>query len=224
MRVLICDDDGVVGEALGIYLEREGYAYQSALDGEQALRLFKQDRPDFVILDIMMPGKSGFDVCREMRKLSDVPIIMLTAKGEEIDKIIGFELGADDYIIKPFSAREVLARIKAIRRRLAEGKNADQVIRLGQMEISIANYLIRCGGQVVEATPKEVEILYLLAGRTGQVFTRQQILDAVWGYDYCGDTRAVDTHIKRIRAKLPEEYGGLIKTIYGVGYKIEVTE
>lgn len=224
MRVLICDDDSVVGEALGIYLEREGFAYQSALDGEQALRLFKQDRPDFVILDIMMPGKSGFDVCREMRKLSDVPIIMLTAKGEEIDKIIGFELGADDYIIKPFSAREVLARIKAIRRRLAEGKNADQVIRLGEMEISIANYLIRCGGHTVEATPKEVEILFLLAGRRGQVFTRQQILDAVWGYDYCGDTRAVDTHMKRIRAKLPEEYGSMIKTIYGVGYKIEVTE
>lgn len=224
MQLLLCDDDPIVKEALGVYLSEEGFTYICAADGEEAIDMFHHNTVDFVILDLMMPKKSGLEVCKEIRLESRVPIILLTAKGEEIDRILGFELGADDYIVKPFSAREVLARIKAIVRRVSE-QNATKSahsIRFGELEVNIANYTLRYKGQKIEVTPKEVEILFLLASHPSQVFNRDQILNLVWGYNYFGDTRSVDTHIKRIRAKLPEPMNEWIQTIYGVGYKFEV--
>ena len=222
-RVLICDDQRMIHETLGVYLQNEGFAYDSAMDGAEALEKAERLKPDLLILDIMMPKKSGIDVCREIRAKSRVPIIMLTAKGEEIDRILGLELGADDYIVKPFSAREVVARVKAVLRRFTDAKEEpEQVIRFDGLEINIASYDVRVNGQPVRFTPKEVEILYLLASKPGRVFDREQMLSQIWGYDFFGDTRAVDTQIKRIRQKLPQEgvtWG--IKTVYGVGYKFE---
>ena len=223
--VLICDDDPVVHESLGIYLDSEGYAHRSAYDGTQALEMKKTEKPDLIVLDLMMPGMSGIDVCRTIRQTDRVPIIMLTAKGEEIDRILGLELGADDYIVKPFSPREVLARIKAVLRRFEEKTEAPDksVVRLPQLEVSLDNYQVKIMGQVVPFTPKEVEILYMLTSAPGQVFSREQILSRVWGYDYFGDTRTVDAHIKRIRQKLPAEgVKWALRTVYGVGYRFEV--
>jgi len=223
--ILICDDDPVVHESLGLYLSSEGYEYQSAYDGQQAIEMFENHRPDMIVLDLMMPRMSGTDVCRTIRQTSSIPIIMLTAKGEEIDRILGLELGADDYIVKPFSPREVLARIKAVFRRFSE-KAADEdssIIRLPQLEISLENYQVKAAGKVIPCTPKEVEILHMLTSNVGQVFSREQILSRVWGYDYFGDTRTVDAHIKRIRQKLPQEnVPWALKTVYGVGYRFEV--
>ena len=221
-EILICDDQPMIHETLGVYLENEGFTYCSAYDGEQALQMFDNKKPDLVILDLMMPKKSGTEVCREIRAKSRTPIIMLTAKGEEIERIVGLELGADDYIVKPFSAREVVARIKAVLRRFnTDGEVQSQVIRRPGLEINIANYDVRINGESIPFTPKEVEILYLLASNPGRVFDREHILSKVWGYDFFGDTRAVDTQIKRIRQKLPdEELPWSIKTVYGVG-KIE---
>ena len=188
--ILICDDDPVVHESLGIYLDNEGYQHISAFSGTEALEKCQSEKPNLIVLDLMMPGMNGIDVCRTIRMTDRVPIVMLTAKGEEIDRILGLELGADDYIVKPFSPREVLARIK---------------------------------GQVIPCTPKEVEILHMLTSAPGQVFSREQILSRVWGYDYFGDTRTVDAHIKRIRQKLPTEgVNWELKTVYGVGYRFEV--
>jgi DNA-binding response OmpR family regulator len=224
--ILISDDDPVVHESLSIYLDAEGYAHQSAYDGEEALRMAESEQPDLMILDLMMPKLSGTDVCRTIRKTSKLPIIMLTAKGEEIDRILGLELGADDYIVKPFSPREVLARIRAVLRRFSEPHaEGDSIVRLPMLEINLSNYQVKAAGQVIPCTPKEVEILHMLTGSTGQVFSREQILSRVWGYDYFGDTRTVDTHIKRIRQKLPQEgVPWSLKTVYGVGYKFEVDE
>lgn len=223
-EILICDDQPMIHETLGVYLENDGFTYCSAYDGEQALQMFDNKKPDLVILDLMMPKKSGTEVCREIRAKSRTPIIMLTAKGEEIERIVGLELGADDYIVKPFSAREVVARIKAVLRRFnTDGGVQSQVIRRPGLEINIANYDVRINGESIPFTPKEVEILYLLASNPGRVFDREHILSKVWGYDFFGDTRAVDTQIKRIRQKLPdEELPWSIKTVYGVGYKFEV--
>lgn len=223
-HVLICDDQSIIHETLRMYLEAEGFTHVSAFDGEQAVSLADTEKPDLIVLDLMMPGLSGTDVCREIRKKSGVPIIMLTAKGEEIDRILGLELGADDYIVKPFSPREVVARIKAVLRRTGEPREENvPVIRYGGLEINLNHYEVRLDQAVVPCTPKEVEILHLLASHPGQVFDREQILSKVWGYDYFGDTRAVDTQIKRIRQKLPQEgVPFAIKTIYGVGYKFEV--
>ena len=224
-HILICDDDPVVHESLGLYLSAERYTHSSAFDGEQALRLAESDHPDLIILDLMMPRMSGTEVCREIRRRSNVPIIMLTAKGEEIDRVLGLELGADDYIVKPFSPREVIARIKAVLRRLGEGpQDSSGILRFEGLEISLDNYQVKVAGEVVPCTPKEVEILHLLASHPGQVMDREQILSQVWGYDYFGDTRTVDTHIKRIRQKIAHESAtwGLI-TVYGVGYKFEVS-
>ncbi len=223
--ILIADDDPVVHESLGLYLGSEGYEHQSAYDGQQALEMVESLHPDMVVLDLMMPRVSGIDVCRTIRQTSSLPIIMLTAKGEEIDRILGLELGADDYIVKPFSPREVLARIKAVLRRFSEKASEEDssIIRLPQLEISLENYQVKVSGKVIPCTPKEVEILHMLTSNVGQVFSREQILSRVWGYDYFGDTRTVDAHIKRIRQKLPQEnVPWALKTVYGVGYRFEV--
>ena len=222
--ILIADDDPVVHESLGLYLSSEGYEHQSAYDGQQALEMVESLHPDMVVLDLMMPRVSGTDVCRTIRQTSSLPIIMLTAKGEEIDRILGLELGADDYIVKPFSPREVLARIKAVLRRFSEKTSEEDssIIRLPQLEISLENYQVKVAGKVIPCTPKEVEILHMLTSNVGQVFSREQILSRVWGYDYFGDTRTVDAHIKRIRQKLPQEgVPWSLKTVYGVGYKFD---
>ncbi len=225
-HILICDDQAVLHETLSLYLKAEGFTWSSAFDGEEALEKANSEQPDLILLDIMMPKVSGTDVCKSIRKTSSVPIIMLTAKGEEIDRIVGLELGADDYIVKPFSPREVVARIKAVLRRMNDKTDpASPVLRYDSLEINLNHYEVKVRGAVVPFTPKEVEILHLLASHPGQVFDREQILSAVWGYDYFGDTRAVDTQIKRIRQKLPQEgVGWSIKTIYGVGYKFEAAQ
>lgn len=225
MKVLICDDDPVVHESLGIYLKNEGYECLSAYDGVEGLLMIEKASPDLVVLDLMMPKMNGLDVCKEVRKTSGVPILMLTAKGEEIDRIIGLELGADDYIVKPFSPREVVARIKAVCRRIQEHvvKGSTSAIVIGDLSISLKTYQVHYENTVIISTPKEVEMLYLLAENPGQVFSREQILDKIWGYDYYGDTRTVDTHIKKIRAKLPDmKQSWDLQTVYGVGYKFEV--
>ena len=223
-HILICDDDPVIHESLSLYLKAERFAYSSAYDGEQALQMAERDQPDLIILDLMMPKVTGTEVCREIRKSSNVPIIMLTAKGEEIDRVLGLELGADDYIVKPFSPREVLARIKAVLRRLGEkSPEGRSVLRFEGLEINIDNYQVKVKGESIPCTPKEVEILHLMASHPGQVMNREQILSQVWGYDYFGDTRTVDTHIKRIRQKITHDGAGWgLITVYGVGYKFEV--
>ena len=222
--ILICDDQHIIHETLGAYLTNEGFEYLSAYNGEQAIALFESKKPDLLILDIMMPKKNGMEVCREIRQTSHTPIIMLTAKSEEIDRVLGLELGADDYIVKPFSSREVVARVKAVLRRFnQQAEEPGLIIRYGGLEININNYDVRIDGERLPLTPKEVEILQLLASHPGKVYSREKILSLVWGYDYFGDTRAVDTQIKRIRQKLPQEnVGWAIKTVYGVGYRFEV--
>ena len=224
IRILICDDEPVVHESLRIYFEAEGYEVVDAYDGEEGLK--KVDSSiSLMILDIMMPKKSGIEVCREIRKSSSLPVVMLTAKGEEIDRILGLELGADDYIVKPFSPREVVARVKAILRRVeAKAQTADpNVVSYNGLSIDLNSYTVMLRGERVICTPKEIEILYMLASNPGQVFTRDTLLSRVWGYDFAGETRTVDTHIKRLRAKLDSEgLGWSIKTIYGVGYKFEL--
>ncbi|MBQ9832588.1 MAG: response regulator transcription factor [Clostridia bacterium] len=221
--ILICDDQEIIHETLKVYLENEGFECYCAMNGQEAVEMAENKRPDLIILDLMMPKKSGIDVCREVRETTHIPIIMLTAKGEEIDRILGLELGADDYIVKPFSAREVVARVKAVLRRFnQESKEPQRIIRFDDLEININNYEVKVKGEKIPLTPKEVEIFQLLASKPGRVFNREQILSQVWGYDYFGDTRAVDTQIKRIRQKLPQEGVNFkITTVYGVGYKFE---
>ncbi len=223
-KILICDDDQVVHESLGLYMNEDNYDYISAYNGDEGLLLAKKENPDLIILDLMMPGKSGMDVCKELRQYSTVPIIMLTAKGEEIDKVLGLELGADDYIVKPFSPREVLARVKAVLRRLKNTTDSNtHLIKFDGLEINLDNYQVTVHGEKVQFTPKEVEILYLLASNAGQVMEREQILSQVWGYDYYGDTRTIDTHIKRIRQKIGnEDENWQLITVYGIGYRFEV--
>lgn len=226
-RILIADDDTNVHQSLGAYFRREGYQAISAYDGEEAVRIAKQQRPDLVLLDIMMPKLDGLDVCREIRKTSNLPIIMLSAKSEEFDKLLGLELGADDYITKPFSPREVIARIKAVLRRLSESREISKTSHLvvSNLDIDMNAYIIKLNGQVIPCTPKEIEILWTLASNPGMVFSREHLLQSIWGYDFLGDTRAVDSHIKRIRAKLcTEENPWDIKTVWGVGYRFEVTQ
>ncbi len=224
-KILIADDDPIVHESLKIYMQAEGFEVVDVFDGDAALAALDTSI-SLCVLDIMMPGKSGVEVCREIRKNSKVPIVMLTAKGEEVDKIVGLELGADDYIVKPFSPREVIARIKAILRRTETRENetsGKNLIQHNGLTIDLNSYTVLLRGQTVICTPKEIEILYLLASHPGQVFTRDTLLSRVWGYDFAGETRTVDTHIKRLRAKLDSTgLGWSIKTIYGVGYKFEI--
>lgn len=221
--ILICDDQFVVHETIIAYLKAEGFRYESAYDGEEAIKKALEIKPDLIILDIMMPKINGIEVCRAFRKNSDVPIIMLTAKGEEIDKILGLELGADDYIVKPFSPREVVARVKAVlRRRTSRVKENSPILRYDGLEVNISTYEVYINGNLSHLTPKEVEVIYMLASHPGQVFSREQIIHNVWNTDFFGDIRSVDTQIKRIRQKLYyENMKWSIKSIYGVGYKFE---
>ena len=224
-RVLIADDDVHVHQSLSTYFRREGYQTLSAYDGEDAIRQVRASRPDMCLLDIMMPKMDGLVVCREVRKFSTLPIIMLTAKGEEFDKLLGLELGADDYITKPFSPREVLARVKAVLRRMHELREEEKSKHLvvSNLDIDMGAFIVKLGGQVVPCTPKEIEILWTLASNPGMVFSREHLLQSIWGYDFLGDTRAVDSHIKRIRAKLCQMGNPWdIKTVWGVGYRFEI--
>jgi len=222
-NILICDDDPVVHESLALYLDNENYTHIDAFDGKESLEMATSMKPDLILLDVMMPEMSGLDVCREIRKTMSVPIIILTAKGEEIDKILGLELGADDYIVKPFSPREVMARIKAVLRRITDTPETPSDITYPGLEINLSTFTVTINGEDVPFTPKEVEIFHYLASHPGQVFDRTQILKAVWGDDFSGDSRTVDTHIKRIRQKTTFEGATWsIQTIYGKGYKFEV--
>ena len=224
-RVLVADDDPNVHEVLGLYFRREEYQMLSAYDGEEALEIMRRSRPDIVVLDIMMPKKDGLMVCREIRRESNVPILMLSAKAEEFDRLLGLELGADDYITKPFSPREVVARVKVVLRRLRDAGESSRSSHLvvGNLDIDMNAYIVKLGDTVVPCTPKEIEILWTLAGNPGMVFSREHLLQSIWGYDFLGDTRAVDSHIKRIRAKLcKEENPWDIRTVWGVGYRFEV--
>ena len=224
-KILVADDDPNVHQSLNAYFRREGYQMISAYDGDQAVQCARVHRPDMIILDIMMPGMDGLMVCREVRKTSNVPIIMLTAKGDEFDKLLGLEMGADDYITKPFSPREVLARVKAVLRRMHEMREDDKASHLviANLEIDMNAFTVKLDGKLIPCTPKETEILWTLASNPGMVFSREHMLQSIWGYDFLGDTRAVDSHIKRIRAKLcAEDNGWDIKTVWGVGYRFEV--
>ena len=226
-KVLVADDDDNVHRSLNAYFKREGFQILTAHDGVEAMELVQRSRPDIVLLDIMMPRMDGLMVCREIRKESNLPIIMLTAKGEEFDKLLGLELGADDYITKPFSPREVLARVKAVLRRMHEMKQRDQSVHLvvDNLDIDMSAFIVKLGGKIVPCTPKETEILWTLANNPGMVFSREHLLQSIWGYDFLGDTRAVDSHIKRIRAKLCSDANGWdIKTVWGVGYRFEIAD
>ncbi|MBQ8507936.1 MAG: response regulator transcription factor [Clostridia bacterium] len=223
-RVLVADDDPNVHEVLGLYFRREEYQMLSAFDGEEALEIVRRSRPDIIVLDVMMPKKDGLMVCREVRRESNVPIIMLSAKSEEFDRLLGLELGADDYIAKPFSPREVVARVKVVLRRLRDTGEASRSTHLviSNLDIDMNAYIVKLGDEPVPCTPKEIEILWTLASNPGMVFSREHLLQSIWGYDYIGDTRAVDSHIKRIRAKLcTSENGWDIRTVWGVGYRFE---
>ena len=224
--ILIVEDDPNISELVQMYLEKEGYHTKIAADGGQGVALFRQVRPDLVLLDIMLPRLDGWQVCREIRRFSDKPIIMLTAKGETFDKVLGLELGADDYVVKPFEAKEVIARVKAVLRRTANS-NTEQVkeVRYDKLIINLTNYELRVDGKQVDTPPKELELIYHLASNPNRVFTRDQLLDEVWGFDYYGDSRTVDVHVKRLREKLEgisDKWA--LKTVWGVGYKFETKE
>lgn len=224
-KILVVDDDLNIGEVLKLYLEKEGFEVKCATDGVEAVDAFKIFEPDLVLLDIMMPGKDGWQVCREIREQSAKPIIMLSAKGEVFDKVLGLELGADDYIVKPFDNKEVAARIKAVLRRYhsRDNFNNDEVIKFDNLEISKQKYELKLRGKPVDVPPKELELLYFLTANYNRVFTRDQLLDKVWGFDYLGDSRTVDVHVKRLREKLEGVSDKwILKTVWGVGYKFEL--
>ena len=224
-KILIVDDDQNICELLRLYIEKEGFATVIANDGKQALELFESENPVLIMLDIMLPGLAGWQVCREIRKKSQVPIIMLTAKGEVFDKVLGLELGADDYVVKPFEAKEVVARIKAVLRRSGQQGDAVKEVKYDKLSINLTNYELKVNGVQVDTPPKEMELIYHLASNPNRVFTRDQLLDEVWGFDYYGDSRTVDVHVKRLREKLEgvsDKWA--LKTVWGVGYKFEVKE
>jgi DNA-binding response OmpR family regulator len=225
-KVLVVDDDKNISELLRLYLVKEGYSVTVANDGEEAVKAFRQSRPDIVLLDIMLPKLDGWSVCREIRKDSQVPVIMITAKGEVFDKVLGLELGADDYVVKPFDTKEVVARIKAVLRRVqtASGDTARiKEVTVDNLSVSLHNYEVKINNKRVEMPPKELELLYFLASSPNRVYTRDQLLDEVWGFDYFGDSRTVDVHIKRLREKLEGvSQKWSLKTVWGVGYKFEV--
>jgi DNA-binding response OmpR family regulator len=229
-KILVVDDDLNICELLKLYLENEGYTVFTANDGIKAVAEFSNKTPDLVLLDLMLPGMDGWQVCREIRKTSSTPIIMLTAKGETFDKVLGLELGADDYVVKPFDAKEVMARVKAVLRRTkAEGDAAasdeKKTVIYDNLEINITNYELKVKGVAVDTPPKELELIYHFASNPNRVFTRDQLLDEVWGFDYYGDSRTVDVHVKRLREKLEgvsDKWA--LKTVWGVGYKFETKD
>lgn len=221
-RIMIVDDDKHIAELISLYLTKEGYDTLEIYNGIDAVEKVPSYQPDLVLLDLMLPGIDGYHVCTEIRKNSTVPILMLTAKGDTFDKVLGLELGADDYLVKPFDPKELIARIKAILRRVGEkSKSTENSLRYENLEINIDNYTVIYHGKRVDFPPKELELLYYLAKHPNQVFTREQLLDRIWGYEYVGDTRTVDVHMKRIREKLNEEESWSLKTVWGIGYKFE---
>ncbi len=225
-KILVVDDDQNICELLRLYIEKEGFEVRIANDGRKALEIFEEQNPDLIMLDIMLPELDGWQVCREIRKKSQCPIIMLTAKGEVFDKVLGLELGADDYVVKPYETIEVVARIKAVLRRY--GSNAEEQVkevRYDKLSINLTNYELKVDGVAIDTPPKEMELIYHLASNPNRVFTRDQLLDEVWGFDYYGDSRTVDVHVKRLREKLEgvsDKWA--LKTVWGVGYKFELKE
>ncbi|MBO4769549.1 MAG: response regulator transcription factor [Clostridia bacterium] len=225
MKILVVDDEQAICDLLRVYFEKEGYEVKCANDGMEAITYFKVYEPDIVLLDIMLPRKDGWQVCREIREISSKPVIMITAKGDVFDKVLGLELGADDFVVKPFDMKELSARVKAVlRRSVLNGMGVEEeTIRFENLEISRLKYELRLNGKLVDVPPKELELLYFLASNYNHVFTRDQLLDKVWGFDYLGDSRTVDVHVKRLREKLEGVSDKwLLKTVWGVGYKFEV--
>lgn len=227
-KILIVDDDENIANLISLYLTKECYETRIEHDGQSALDAFKEYAPNLILLDIMLPGLDGYEVCREIRRESKVPIIMLSAKTEVFDKVLGLELGADDYIIKPFDSKELVARVKAVLRRYTEApapvekKPDEKRVEYKDLIINLSNYEVIYKGKPVEMTPREIELLYFLASSPNQVFTREQLLDHIWGYEYAGDTRTVDVHIKRIREKISDTDQWSIGTVWSVGYRFEV--
>ena len=231
-KILIVDDDENIAELISLYLTKECFDTKMVYNGEDALRAFDTYQPNLILLDLMLPGIDGYQVCREVRAKSSTPIIMLSAKGEVFDKVLGLELGADDYIMKPFDSKELVARIRAVLRRYqlakpeaaaAQSASRERIkcVEYDDLEINLTNYSVVCDGHPVEMPPKELELLYFLASSPNQVFTREQLLDQIWGYEYIGDTRTVDVHIKRLREKIKEHPSWRLSTVWGIGYKFE---
>lgn len=227
-KILIVDDDNNIAELISLYLTKECYDTKIVNDGEQALIAFEHYKPNMLLLDLMLPGIDGYQVCREIRAKSDVPIIMLSAKGEVFDKVLGLELGADDYILKPFDSKELVARVKAVLRRFQPAKpeayaSVDiKCVEYPGLIVNLSNYSVTYDEQQIDMPPKELELLYFLASSPNQVFTREQLLDNIWGYEYVGDTRTVDVHVKRLREKIKDKPTWRIATVWGIGYKFEV--
>ena len=226
-KILIVDDDANIAELISLYLTKECYETMIVNDGEEALSVFNTFQPNLILLDLMLPGIDGYQVCREIRSKSSTPIIMLSAKGEVFDKVLGLELGADDYIIKPFDSKELVARVKAVLRRYQPvkqeaPKSSAKIVEYPDLVINQTNYSVLYQGHRVDMPPKELELLYFLASSPNQVFTREQLLDHIWGYEYIGDTRTVDVHIKRLREKIKDHPSWSLSTVWGIGYKFEV--
>ena len=229
-RILIVDDDANIAELISLYLMKECYETMIVGDGEEALKVFPEFKPNLVLLDLMLPGIDGYQVCRELRASSQVPVIMLSAKGEIFDKVLGLELGADDYMIKPFDSKELVARVKAVLRRYqaapapapSSTEQQGEYVEYPDLIVNLTNYSVIYMGHSVEMPTKELELLYFLAASPNQVFTREQLLDHIWGYEYIGDTRTVDVHIKRLREKIKDHNSWAITTVWGIGYKFEV--
>lgn len=228
-KILIADDNQDITDILAAYTKKEGYEPVIAADGEEAVKLFDKHNPVAVLLDVMMPKEDGYEVCRKIRGKSNVPIILITARGEDFERIMGLDIGADDYIVKPFSPSEVMARVRAVLRRMTkaeDGVKSENVINIGTLSINLEEYTLSINGQKMSLTKKEIETMWTLANNPNKVFTRDNLLDSLWGFDYFGDSRTVDSHIKRLRAKLDlvEHPEWSIKTIWGVGYKFEIEE